>query len=54
MPTGLVSLDPSQYVKVSDGDLGEELQLLVQDDLTNAQLLKVRMVAQGHELQENF
>lgn len=33
-----------------NGDLFEELQLVVQDNLTAAEISKLQMIAQGHEL----
>lgn len=35
-----------------DGSLGEELQVLIQDDLTAAALTKIFMIAQGHLVQD--
>jgi hypothetical protein len=34
-----------------DGTLGEALEVVIQDDLTAASLSKIRLIAQGHELQ---
>lgn len=36
-----------------DGSLGEEIQVVIQDDLTAGANTEFRMIAQGHELQAN-
>lgn len=42
--------DKRGVVIVLDGSLGEELQVIIQDDLTAGDNVEFRMIAQGHEI----